>query len=76
MNRELLQRVGTALYGPRWMTDLAKELAVTDRTLRRWIADDFVADWAWLRLRQLVEQRQREMSALLSELKKMAKSSE
>jgi hypothetical protein len=30
--------VGKALYGPRWQTDLAGDLRVSDRTMRRWVA--------------------------------------
>lgn len=28
--------IGEALYGPRWQSDLARDLGVTDRTMRRW----------------------------------------
>ena len=31
-----LERVGIALYGARWQTDLARDLAVADRSVRRW----------------------------------------
>lgn len=34
----LLQETGEALYGPRWQTDLARDLGVSDRTIRRWVA--------------------------------------
>jgi predicted transcriptional regulator len=34
----LLVEAGEALYGPRWQTDLARDLGVTDRTIRRWLA--------------------------------------
>lgn len=36
----LFARIGEALYGPRWQTDLANDLDVADRTLRRWIANE------------------------------------
>jgi hypothetical protein len=32
----LLQSVGEALYGPRWTANLARELHVSDRSMRRW----------------------------------------
>ncbi len=32
----LLIRAGEALYGPRWQTELARDLGVSDRTMRRW----------------------------------------
>ncbi len=34
--RARLVQVGEAMYGPRWMTDLARDLDVNDRTVRRW----------------------------------------
>lgn len=32
----LLVECGKALYGPRWQTELARDLGVADRTVRRW----------------------------------------
>ena len=34
----LLAETGEALYGPRWQSDLARDLGVSDRTVRRWAA--------------------------------------
>lgn len=34
----VLRDVGEALYGATWQSDLARDLNVADRTLRRWIA--------------------------------------
>ena len=34
----LLVECGEALFGPRWQSELARELAVSDRTVRRWVA--------------------------------------
>ena len=34
--RARLVAVGEAMYGPRWQTDLARDLGVADRTMRRW----------------------------------------
>lgn len=36
MSNKLLRDAGEALYGPRWQTDLARALGVSDRTVRRW----------------------------------------
>lgn len=33
-----LRQAGEALYGPRWQSDLARALGVSDRTMRRWAA--------------------------------------
>jgi hypothetical protein len=34
----LLVACGQALYGQQWQTALARDLGVSDRTMRRWIA--------------------------------------
>ena len=34
----LLVECGEALYGPRWQAELARDLGVADRTVRRWVA--------------------------------------
>ena len=34
----LLVECGEALFGPRWQSELARELQVSDRTVRRWVA--------------------------------------
>lgn len=36
-----LRTVGEALYGTNWQTQLAAEMKVADRTMRRWAAGDF-----------------------------------
>ncbi len=40
MTSALLARVGKALYGPRWQTDIARALGVSDRQVRRWASGD------------------------------------
>jgi hypothetical protein len=35
-----LNRIGTALYGGYWQTQLADALGVNQRTVRRWVAGD------------------------------------
>lgn len=40
MTPENLQRVGEALYGPRWASDLARDLGVALRTVQRWHSGD------------------------------------
>jgi methylphosphotriester-DNA--protein-cysteine methyltransferase len=36
----LLAECGEALYGSRWQTELARDLGVSDRTVRRWAAGE------------------------------------
>ncbi len=38
MSAPLLEKAGQALYGPRWQTELARIVGVSDRTMRRWLA--------------------------------------
>jgi hypothetical protein len=38
MSSNLLRDTGEALYGPRWQSELARDLNVADRTMRRWTA--------------------------------------
>lgn len=40
MDRKLLAACGSALYGERWQTDLARDLKVADRTMRRWVSGE------------------------------------
>lgn len=41
MTPTLLCKAGEALYGARWQSDLARDLGVADRTMRRWAAGEF-----------------------------------
>ena len=36
--QDLIAETGRALYGERWQTDMARDLDVADRTVRRWAA--------------------------------------
>lgn len=40
MTCALLMQYGEALFGPRFRTDLAEALGVSERTMRRWLAGD------------------------------------
>ena len=35
---DLLAACGSALYGPQWQSPLARDLGISDRTVRRWLA--------------------------------------
>jgi len=41
MTLEELRAVGEALYGPRWQSEAARALRVSDRTIRRWAAGEW-----------------------------------
>lgn len=71
---DLLIRVGEALYGPRWQSDLARALGphrpqdlwpgdqpapISDRTMRRWAAGHKpVPAWVWPALVRLLGERE------------------
>jgi hypothetical protein len=40
MAPDRLRKFGELLFGIRWQTELAKALAVSDRTVRRWLSGD------------------------------------
>lgn len=66
---QLLRRLGAGLYGRQWQTALAADLAVGDRTLRRWVAGDWpIPSAAWPRFLGLVEDREVVLRALRDEL--------
>ncbi len=41
MTPALLREAGEAMYGSRWQSDMARDLGVSDRTVRRWVAGEF-----------------------------------
>lgn len=70
MSSKLLRDAGEALYGPRWQSDIARDLNVSDRTMRRWLAgaDDLppgVASDLW----RLCEEREVVLHDVIDRLK-------
>lgn len=58
MKPDLLREAGECLYGPRWQSDLARDLRVSDRTVRRWDAgDNEIPAGVWADLRALIRER-------------------
>ena len=41
LNPVTLAEVGEACWGPRWQTNMANELGIADRTVRRWACGQF-----------------------------------
>jgi len=66
----LLRETGEALYGPRWQSELGRDLDVSDRTIRRWAAgvDDLPPGVAMDLWRLCLERAQR-LDALAERLK-------
>lgn len=70
MSNKLLRDTGEALYGASWQTDLARDLGVADRTVRRWVsgANDMPVGAA-VDLLRLCEERMATLDALTSRLR-------
>ena len=65
----LLQECGVALHGSRWHTDLARDLDVTDRTVRRWETGySPIPSGAWVDLRRLIVERGEALRGLAKRL--------
>lgn len=67
----LLREAGEALYGPRWQSDLARDLNVSDRTVRRWDAgQNEIPAGVWADLRGLLKARGLALASLRRKLPK------
>jgi hypothetical protein len=61
----LLAQIGEVLYGPRWQTDLAREMGISDRTMRRWAANRAaVPQGAWRNFYERLETRAIELDRM------------
>lgn len=70
VSSKLLKDTGEALYGPRWQSDLARDLSISDRTMRRWAAGaDDVPPGAALDLLRLCEERAAMIDDVIGRLK-------
>lgn len=70
MSSKLLRDAGEALYGPLWQSQLARDLGVSDRTVRRWIAGaNDVPSGAYMDLWRLCEERAADLDAVIERLK-------
>lgn len=68
-NLLLLHDAGAALYGPRWQSDLARAIGVSDRTMRRWAAGDGAPPaGVWADIHRLLAERQAVIGELLPQL--------
>ena len=70
MSKKLLAKVGAALYGPRWQSELARNVGVSDRTMRRWaVGDDNVSEIAWRDMSLLLKTRAIDLQELRNQIK-------
>lgn len=68
----LLVECGEALYGSRWQTDLAADLGVSDRTVRRWAAGtQDVPRGAYTDLLRLTQERAGLLDSLAGRLREL-----
>lgn len=66
----LLHEAGEALYGPRWQSDLARDLGCNLRTVQRWAADpERVPPGVYTELRELCAARGQHLSGLAERLR-------
>lgn len=73
MSSRLLKRCGEALYGPRWQSELARDLQVSDRTVRRWVdGSSDVPDGVYLDMLRLCNERAAELDDLITVLPRAA----
>ena len=68
---DLLERIGKALYGDRWQTQLAKALGMSDHTVRRWFLLESSIPWSFLadKLQTLFTAKSEELRKVLKELR-------
>jgi len=71
MKTDLLIRIGEALYGPRWQSELARDLDVSDRTMRRWVSgDSSIPHGATSDMLNLVAERSQLLEQLYDDVKR------
>lgn len=67
MTSSPLTIAGQALYGPQWQSALARDLGISDRTMRRWVAGAVPPESIWPELRALLTRRQIKIGGILKE---------
>lgn len=60
-----LSHIGSALYGPRWQSELARALGVSGRHMRRWVAAGEIPQAYAPAIRALIQERIRLLRSLL-----------
>lgn len=71
MTPKLLTDCGIALYGERWQSEIARDLDITDRTVRRWLAGDQpVQSGVAVDLLRLLTERASDIDDLIPKIKR------
>lgn len=69
MTPALLRAAGEALYGSYWQSPLARDLDVSDRTVRRWASGEWPAPRdVGPAIRKLLEKRGKDIAKLLAKV--------
>jgi transposase-like protein len=63
--QDALSAAGRALYGQPWQSQLARDLGVADRTMRRWVAGQEPPETVWADIRALLSARREEIRETL-----------
>ena len=70
MTPTLLREAGESLYGARWQSELSRDLDVSDRTLRRWLAGvNDVPETLRAELRALAQSRRKALDGVIARLR-------
>lgn len=70
MSAELLERTGRALYGQQWQSDLARDIGVSDRTVRNWAAGTAMKASAWAQIQDICLERVGELATVVKEMRR------
>lgn len=57
MTPHLLRTTGEALYGSQWQSAIARDLGVSDRTVRRWVKGDAIPSYVAAELEHIARER-------------------
>lgn len=66
---DLLAQCGEAMWGPRWQSDLAEAVGVSDRTVRRWVAGERIPPGVFMDLIRLAVERAAYLDQLADEMR-------
>ena len=70
MSEQLLKAIGVFLYGDQWQAPLARDISVSERSMRRWAAGtDEIPKGAWQDIALVLDTVHAEAGNLLSEVK-------
>lgn len=73
---DVLSEAGAALYGPRWQSELARDLDLSDRHMRRMVAGAAVSPTILRSVLALCETRRSLLLTVAKELKRTCRSME